>query len=268
MEIKKAQLQDVHLVYCIVQDTIRTVYPKYYPSEVVDFFSNHHTMENILEDVKQGNVLLLWVNEECVATGSLHGNEICRVFVLPQYQGMGYGHQVMDYLESTIAQFDKTARIDSSLPGSFFYEKRQYKPVQHDMIVTQNDVQLVYEIMEKRVRKATTAIDYEGKRFVPYSNSEHGEVSSQTQFIYHQDGTLFWAFYEGGDVVKGFMIGSVQENGDLTFHYQHVNLRGVTRIGQCHSATNILENGKLELHETWEWLNGDKTKGTSIIREL
>ena len=29
----------------------------------------------------------------------------------------------------------------------------------------------------------------------------------------------------------------------------------------------ILENGKIELHEKWKWLNGDESEGESVITE-
>jgi hypothetical protein len=37
--------------------------------------------------------------------------------------------------------------------------------------------------------------------------------------------------------------------------------------GICISKPEILENGKIRLHEFWEWTSGDKSKGTSIIEE-
>ena len=30
----------------------------------------------------------------------------------------------------------------------------------------------------------------------------------------------------------------------------------------------ILENGRIELHEEWQWLNGDMSKGSSVIVEV
>jgi hypothetical protein len=38
--------------------------------------------------------------------------------------------------------------------------------------------------------------------------------------------------------------------------------------GICFSTPEILENGKIRLHESWEWTSGDQSKGTSIIEEL
>lgn len=34
-------------IYALVQESIRTVYPKYYPKEIVDFFCGLHNMDSI-----------------------------------------------------------------------------------------------------------------------------------------------------------------------------------------------------------------------------
>ena len=39
------------------------------------------------------------------------------------------------------------------------------------------------------------------------------------------------------------------------------------RIGVCHSIPQILDNGKIELYEKWQWLNGDKSEGESVVGE-
>ena len=42
-----ATTQDLQAVYDVVQYTIRTIYPKYYPVEVVNFFCQLHSKEAI-----------------------------------------------------------------------------------------------------------------------------------------------------------------------------------------------------------------------------
>lgn len=42
MEYIKATSKEADKIYALVQDTIRTIYPQYYPREVVDFFCEHH----------------------------------------------------------------------------------------------------------------------------------------------------------------------------------------------------------------------------------
>ena len=51
MEYIKATSDMVESIYNILHTTIKTIYPKYYPKEVVDFFCNHHSKEHILEGI-------------------------------------------------------------------------------------------------------------------------------------------------------------------------------------------------------------------------
>lgn len=63
------------------------------------------------------------------------------------------------------------------------------------------------------------------------------------------------------------MIGLVDENGEIEMRYHQVNQKGEFMTGICKSKPEILENGKIRLHETWQWTSGDKLKGQSIIQE-
>ena len=123
MKYIKATEKDSEQITMIVQNTIRTVYPKYYPQEVVDFFCNLHSQENILKDIKSGLVGVLIKNNELVGTGCYRDNHITRVYVSPQHQKKGYGSYIMQCLEDEIAlNYDK-AILDASLPASMMYEK-------------------------------------------------------------------------------------------------------------------------------------------------
>ena len=92
-------------------------------------------------------------------------------------------------------------------------------------------------------------------------------MDGETIFRYFQENDLSWAEYSGGDVLKGHMIGTVDENGELDFHYQHLNKDRQIRIGKCHSIPYIMENGKIALQEKWQWLNGDLSCGESVLVE-
>ena len=52
------------------------------------------------------------------------------------------------------------------------------------------------------------------------------------------------------------------------FYYLHINEQKQVRIGICHSVPQILDNGKIELSEKWQWLNGDKSEGKSVVVEM
>ena len=121
--------------------------------------------------------------------------------------------------------------------------------------------------MEKPLASVATDICYDGRFFVPKNNTENGEVDGRTLFEYHQKGTVLWADYSGGDVLKGHLIGCVATNGELDFYYHHINIQNQLKVGKCHSIPRILDGGKLELVEKWQWLNGDKSEGESVIVE-
>lgn len=267
MEYVKAISSDEEQIFDLVQRTIKSVYPKYYPKEVVDFFCELHSRENIAGDIASGAVGVLRNENEIVGTGSYQDNHITRVYVAPEHQKQGYGSYIMQCLENEISLNYDTVYLDASLPASQMYEKRGYRTIKHQQWSVENDVILVYEIMEKALPVPNTSICYDGRCFIPKINTENGEVDAQTIFSYHQKGSLLWADYSGGEIVKGHLIGSVYQNGELDFYYQHRNIHGEIRVGKCHSVPHVREDGKIELREKWQWLNGDKSKGASLLIE-
>ncbi len=151
MEYIKATLSQTEQIYELVQETIKTIYPKYYPQEVVDFFCQLHSRENIEKDIINQCVMILIDNQIIVGVGCNQDNHITRVYVLPKYQRNGYGNYIMQSLENEIAQkYDKVC-LDTSLPASCLYEKRGYITTKHNKCEVENDVVLVYEVMEKEL---------------------------------------------------------------------------------------------------------------------
>jgi hypothetical protein len=110
-------------------------------------------------------------------------------------------------------------------------------------------------------------INYDNRVFKSVQNSETGEVSSETTFYYHQKDDLVWAEYAGGDIVFGNLIAKVLENDSLEMRYQHLNKKGELMTGKCVSVPEIMNNGKIRLHETWQWTSGDFSNGSSVVEE-
>ncbi|RXR30105.1 n-acetylglutamate synthase [Flavobacterium piscinae] len=110
-------------------------------------------------------------------------------------------------------------------------------------------------------------IDYNNKLFRPVVNTENGETSSETVFIYKQVGNILTSKYSGGKIIKGHLIGLVNDKGEIDMRYHQVNQKGELMTGICHSKPEIMENGKIRLHETWQWTSGDYSNGESIIEE-
>jgi GNAT superfamily N-acetyltransferase len=268
MIYQQATIQELNEIFNVVQDTIKKVYPKYYPAEVVDFFCEHHSKAAIKKDIEDGFVSILKVDEKIVATGCFVDNHITRVYVLPEYQNKGYGAFIIKDIEAKIAcRYDEVS-LDASLPAAALYEKLGYHTLKHEKYPVENGAILAYEVMQKELSKVATNIDYDGKRFIPKINSENGEVDEQTVFYYHQNGNLLWAEYNGGSILKGMLIGTVLLDGQLDFVYQHMNADMQIKTGKCHSVPTVKEDGKLELSEEWEWTSGDFSKGISLLIEV
>ena len=122
-----------------------------------------------------------------------------------------------------------------------------------------------YELGKTLFDKKEEEFSLEDKYFTAIENSESGEVSGDTVFSYHQKGNAIWAEYSGGSIVKGFLLGTMDENHNLHFTYQHINANGEIKSGSCNSRPQT-ENGKLRFYESWKWDNGEE--GTSIIEEI
>ncbi len=110
-------------------------------------------------------------------------------------------------------------------------------------------------------------MNYNNKKFRPISNTENGETSSETLFHYKQVGNILTSEYSGGKIIYGHLIGLVDAAGKIEMRYHQINDQDELMTGICISTPEILENGKIRLHENWEWTSGDHSIGTSIIEE-
>ncbi len=110
-------------------------------------------------------------------------------------------------------------------------------------------------------------INYNNKVFRPIINTENGETSDETIFLYRQVGNILTSEYSGGKIIKGHLIGLVDENGTIEMRYHQINNKGELMTGICISTPEILQNGQIRLHENWRWTCGDNSKGQSVIEE-
>lgn len=149
LEYRKAVKEDASQITGLVQETIKTVYPKYYPQEVVEFFCELHSREAVDKDISDGNTWMFFEGRHPMGTGSLRGDHITRVYVHPDFQGKGYGSLIVKKLEEEIFSKHDRVFLDASLPACCLYEALGYKTLRHDKRLVENGVVLVYEIMEK-----------------------------------------------------------------------------------------------------------------------
>lgn len=108
---------------------------------------------------------------------------------------------------------------------------------------------------------------YDGKTFRSVTNTANGEVSGDTLFHYRQEGAIVWAEYGGGAIARGTLIATVAPDNSLDMRYQHVNTAGELMTGHCRTTPETLPDGRLRLHERWQWTSGDGSSGESIVEE-
>lgn len=150
MSIIQANDTHVELIKTITTRTIKEIYPLYYPKGAVDFFLSHHNAETISKDIRSGYVFLNLNREQrTVGTVTIRKNEICRLFILPRYQGQGHGRELLDFAENRISAHYETSRLDASLPAKSIYRKRGYVETETHSIRTETGAFLCYDVMYK-----------------------------------------------------------------------------------------------------------------------
>ena len=154
MIIRKAGTAEITVVKDITHRTISEIYPRYYPIGAVEFFLKYHCDENIYEDIKSGRTYLC-INEKgnAVGTVSVNGNDIGRLFVLPEFQKQGYGHELIAFAEELISKENDEIILDASLAAKAIYLKRGYREVSYKTLKTDNGDFLCWDIMSKKVKE-------------------------------------------------------------------------------------------------------------------
>ena len=111
-------------------------------------------------------------------------------------------------------------------------------------------------------------MNYDARVFRSVENSAGGDVDAATTFHYHQRDDVVWATYEGGSVVFGTLVAKADTLGNVDMRYQHISVDGSFKSGRCHSRPETLPDGRLRLHEQWQWTDGAEGAGVSTIEEV
>ncbi|QIQ05190.1 hypothetical protein [Streptomyces liangshanensis] len=106
----------------------------------------------------------------------------------------------------------------------------------------------------------------DGLVLAPVADQAPGQVGTRTRFTYHERDGRIWAAYEGGDVERGYLVGT-REGDRLDFRYVQLKRDGGTSAGHCVSLVVDLPDGRVRLEETWEWESREGS-GTSVVEEL
>jgi hypothetical protein len=115
---------------------------------------------------------------------------------------------------------------------------------------------------------APPPVDLDGRVFVNAANTDNGDAGAATRFEYRQRGERVWATYRGGRVRFGSLVAVGDRQGRLDMRYQHVSAGDAIRTGLCLSVPEVLPDGRVRLVEEWQWTNGDRSSGRSVLEEV
>lgn len=109
---------------------------------------------------------------------------------------------------------------------------------------------------------------FDNRLFISAANTPNGDCDSLTRFHYRQQGPRVWATYRGGRVQFGSLVAVGDQQGRLDMRYHHIDDGGRLRTGACKATPELLADGRLRLHEEWQWTNGDLSSGRSVVEEI
>lgn len=126
--MRDARPADAPALKKLIHETIDTAYAGWYPPRAVAYFKGYHSEEGILERQRSGEVLVIELDGEIVATGTLLDGEILGVFVRAAFQHRGHGEALMRELEQRAKdRGHNQCTLNVSLPSRRFYEQLGYR---------------------------------------------------------------------------------------------------------------------------------------------
>lgn len=95
-----------------------------------------------------------------------------------------------------------------------------------------------------------------------------GVVNHQTIFHFAQKNESVEAYYTGGKILKGFLIGRFVKENQLIFSYCQMQTDGTIDHGQSECVVSKDGDGKVVLTEHFEWASRPGECGINIFKEL
>ena len=118
---------DLDAVKSLVDRTIDVSYSGVYPPAAIAFFKEYHSLESILNDAREGHTLVVEEEGVVIATGTLLGTNVRRMFVDAAAQSRGLGRALLSRLEEHGRSLGLVALdLSSSLPAYHFYLNSGY----------------------------------------------------------------------------------------------------------------------------------------------
>jgi GNAT superfamily N-acetyltransferase len=148
---------DVEVLHQLIYQTIDDAYTGVYGPKAIQYFKDYHSSSQILDDARQGQTMVLELNERIVGTGTICEQNIRRVFISPAFQGRSFGRMVMETLEKKALSMGlHHLNLDASLSSQAFYHHLGYRTREKGYIQVSDDERLDYFYMEKALNASFT----------------------------------------------------------------------------------------------------------------
>lgn len=150
IQVRRLEASDLEEVGNLIKRTIDACYGDLYCKEIMNYFDMYHWGGNILKAARDGYTVVAETQGRLVATGSLAGEVILRVFVDPAHQKQGLGRVIMRELEAhAIAAGLQAVRLRALTNARKFYESLGYVTATQGIVEVDNGTGLEYYEMVK-----------------------------------------------------------------------------------------------------------------------
>lgn len=109
-------------------------------------------------------------------------------------------------------------------------------------------------------------VSLDGRTLAGVANDEQGEVSGDTRFYFEQNDNRIRAHYSGGEIVDGYLVGTLDSN-QWDIRYVQINEEDETATGHSVGKIKELEDGRVRVEDEWEWESKGGT-GESVLEEV
>ncbi len=125
--VRTFQPDDLAEVSALIHRTIDASYAGVYPPLAIAHFHEHHADYTIVAEAESGHIVVVERDGRMVATGTLVGDEVSRVYVEPERQGQGIGTAIMEALEARAREEGLTdVVLYASVVAKPFYDRLGY----------------------------------------------------------------------------------------------------------------------------------------------
>ena len=111
-------------------------------------------------------------------------------------------------------------------------------------------------------------ITLDGVKMNVIKTAENGVVNHETIFRFSQKDEVVSAEYQGGKILKGFLVGKLSIQNQLEFSYCQMQVDGKLDNGVSICQLSQNEKGKIILTEHFEWKSRPGEFGTNVFQQL